>query len=482
MRFFKSFSLLHRRVKSETGVVQISQTCPLFLSVDQLDEQVPTLNNNIFDTFVPIDTPATFVPPVTVSAGTVAAPQQTLATLNERVHTLVVENRQLKSNSANSKAGLNKRILALEYEISRLRCTDRIDSLQVERVQLNSTIQVLLHTTTELSNEASTLRCELYDTIRQKTHFQRVAQETEEELQELQQKLVQFSRFIGLMVDIGLHEAVLARACTALREGDDADDALIDSIKEAATKPESSWSKIIPAVTGPRTPDEYLSAINMTLKLRRELKDSRKIAKFWKRSAKEGPEEHVDTITPSVSNISSIHETLNEQRQNQVDDLLARLRSGTYRSRCKNTEFKVTGAAVPSEDHTTLCQDDHTQVSTATSNGYEKPITTCDAELTTCDSSSTIRRCHVPKLPPLASQSFKEELISTQSYKHISASSSRIYSRVALGNVDLNLSSNKPTAKSNRSTKALGKRRAMVVTQSIESIKVTFFKFISTQS
>src|SRR6202021_2293845 len=101
------------------------------------------------------------------------------------------------------------------------------------------------------------------------------------------------------------------------------------AIKEASAKPGSPWSKVIPAVTGPRTSDEYLSAIGMTLRLRREVKDTRKVVKFWKRAARE-TQEHAGTCTPSVSNISSIREQLSEERQTAVDDLLTKLRSGTH--------------------------------------------------------------------------------------------------------------------------------------------------------
>ncbi|KAF8185045.1 hypothetical protein K438DRAFT_1453176, partial [Mycena galopus ATCC 62051] len=122
------------------------------------------------------------------------------------------------------------------------------------------------------------------------------------------------------MISIGLHQRVLGDAHAAMRAGIDPDQSLVDAIKEAAAVPGSPWSTIIPSVTGPRTPDEYRSSLTLTLKTRKELRDARKIAKFWKRIAGEqGP---TGIVTPSVSTISSIHEPLPAERQKAVEELM----------------------------------------------------------------------------------------------------------------------------------------------------------------
>ncbi|KAJ7231462.1 hypothetical protein B0H12DRAFT_208784 [Mycena haematopus] len=101
----------------------------------------------------------------------------------------------------------------------------------------------------------------------------------------LQVKLAQYERFLGLMISVGLHQRVLGDAHAALRAGIDPDQSLVDAIKEAAAVPGSPWSTIIPSVTGPRTPDEYRSSLTLTLNTRKELRDAKKVAKFWKRIA-----------------------------------------------------------------------------------------------------------------------------------------------------------------------------------------------------
>lgn len=96
------------------------------------------------------------------------------------------------------------------------------------------------------------------------------------------------------MVDIKLHEPVLGHAAEAVKEAADAEEALIDAVRVAATKKASAWSRIIPAIVGPRSPEHYLSA----LMLQKDLHESEKVASFWKTTAKLDPV-NADTITPS---------------------------------------------------------------------------------------------------------------------------------------------------------------------------------------
>ncbi|KAL0953649.1 hypothetical protein HGRIS_004852 [Hohenbuehelia grisea] len=170
---------------------------------------------------------------------------------------------------------------------------------------------------------------------------------TVEAMGTLEIRLAHVDRFASLMIDLGLHEPVLARAKESLgsecrlqidtdsidtksagisHSGLDADEALVDAIKDAAAVAGSPWARIVDAVNGPRTAEEYLSAINMTISTRRALRDSKKVAQFWKCLAKEDAT-HANTVTPSVSTISSVHEPLPEERQNAVDELLDRVRN-----------------------------------------------------------------------------------------------------------------------------------------------------------
>jgi len=73
----------------------------------------------------------------------------------------------------------------------------------------------------------------------------------------------------------------------------------------------------------PHTSDEYSSALRMTLMTRRQLRDQKKVTKFWKRQAISEGKQFI--MTPSVSTLSSLHEVLPVERQAALDALVSRL-------------------------------------------------------------------------------------------------------------------------------------------------------------
>lgn len=70
-----------------------------------------------------------------------------------------------------------------------------------------------------------------------------------------------------------------------------------------------------------RTLDEYSSALRMTLATRRQLRDQKKIAKFWKTKALDTGN-FQDVITPSTSAMSSVYEPLPPGRKAAVEALM----------------------------------------------------------------------------------------------------------------------------------------------------------------
>lgn len=72
-----------------------------------------------------------------------------------------------------------------------------------------------------------------------------------------------------------------------------------------------------------RTVDEYTSALRMTLTTRRQLRDQKKATKFWKRQAMSEGKQSI--VTPSVSTLSSLHDALPVERQTALDALVSRL-------------------------------------------------------------------------------------------------------------------------------------------------------------
>ncbi|PPQ63209.1 hypothetical protein CVT24_005754 [Panaeolus cyanescens] len=80
-----------------------------------------------------------------------------------------------------------------------------------------------------------------------------------------------------------------------------------------------------------RTLDDYSAALRMTLTTRRELRDQKKLTKYWKSKTRDSVSlaaaegiPVIQPITPSVSAISSVHEALPKERQAALDKLIAR--------------------------------------------------------------------------------------------------------------------------------------------------------------
>lgn len=88
----------------------------------------------------------------------------------------------------------------------------------------------------------------------------------------------------------------------------------------AAMSISSALSTVRPFTKAP-TAEEYSNALRLTLATRKELRDQRKVTKFWKRRASLTIGDH-DLITPSVSAISSIHEKIPAERQAALENLI----------------------------------------------------------------------------------------------------------------------------------------------------------------
>ena len=99
---------------------------------------------------------------------------------------------ELKSTNK-TPALLCERIHVLESEITELKrrslpvaLTTHIDELELDKRQLNTTIQVLLTTVTELSEDATKTRCDLDESHMHGIHLRRRAKEDEEEIERLE--------------------------------------------------------------------------------------------------------------------------------------------------------------------------------------------------------------------------------------------------------------------------------------------------------
>ena len=217
---------------------------------------------------------------------------------------------------------------ALRVQFSRLK--HRIYNIDTENNELRHANMVLRSDSQALEQELSNLRAEYYSERLQTKVRVQCARADKDKILILSDKLEQAEKFIMAMVDIKLHEPVLGRAAEAVKEGADAEEALVEAVRVAATKKGSAWSRIIPAIVGPRSPEHYLSAINLALMLQRDLHEREKVSGFWKAIAKLDPV-NINTITPSSSLLSEmggpdIEHSVSEQAV--LDEMIALLATG----------------------------------------------------------------------------------------------------------------------------------------------------------
>jgi len=140
--------------------------------------------------------------------------------------------------------------------------------------------------------------------------------------------------------------------------------------------------------TGVNAPDQYNSALHMILVARKNLRDQRKISKYWKGQAVILGQQN--TITPSVSTISSIRDTLPADRHLAVRALMAQRGISLRLAQLEE------GGASPKAVHTDL--QDSAAVSDKTISKKESI-----SMLSYANSESS-------RLGPLASESLKQEV------------------------------------------------------------------------
>ncbi|KAJ7282821.1 hypothetical protein C8J57DRAFT_1296611 [Mycena rebaudengoi] len=172
-------------------------------------------------------------------------------------------------------AAIKERLRMLEDENERL--THRIESCKTDAEMLSSSV-------TYFSSEhyAGLL------TIRDLRSRSRQEAET---MSNQEQQLCQLKKFVGLMVEIGLHEPILERAHEAVLAGDKLEQVLVSAIRIAASRPRSAWASLLSSININSTPV----------------------------SSDEGPG---TTSTPTVPR------ALAENQTNTVDNLLKNLRNG----------------------------------------------------------------------------------------------------------------------------------------------------------
>lgn len=336
MRFFKSFTLLHRRTKSDPTPVVLAHSSPL------------RTTNSSSVLYHPLSS-TTYPPPC-------------------------------QSYAANV----------------------RIFDLQVENTYLRHTLSVssdeLLRVKSQLITARDELFIELHRSMRQ-------ANENQIEIQRLRRTLMKYEKSSLLMPPF---HSPFGDSPRVIQESYDSDSV------DAAAVLGASLASVTPSVIGPRTQDEYISALKLTLTARKQLRECKKVAKFWKTTAQEYGK-HQDVVTPSSSNISSIYEALSTDRQNAVESLISQRREVTPRQRV--LEHQVAPAM---------------EVQPSISDLLIMPVAEPAVHSIPCQTTSA--------LSPLASQTFRQQINNVSSRKVLKRrSSAPKIARKVLRPLDLNV-------------------------------------------
>lgn len=321
-------------------------------------------------------------------------------------------------------ASVSQRILQLEHELCQLKTensqlTDANNALKFDTELLQEQLSFLENAERPLSSDVRLITKEALEIL--KTQARRC---------------IEMDRFVRTVISLGLQteEPVFPRVHKAIIAGDTHDEALVDAIRDAAAKPGTPWATIIPAVIGPRTNEQYLSAINMTLQSRKENRELQGVKKFWKNVAKEDPA-NADLVTPSSSNLSAVQAVLSEKRQHAVDDLLVQLRNGSVPIRSQIvSQSAMQSSEMPRPKSIVLSAS---MDSTRLLNGSATvPRPEPGVIVSSSDSSTVLPYLRDASLPALASQTFKQELKASHSRERFSISTTYKH---ALAPRDLNL-------------------------------------------
>ncbi|KAJ3982520.1 hypothetical protein F5890DRAFT_360422 [Lentinula detonsa] len=454
MRFglFRRFSyLIHRRTRSDSALLsQTTQTpefLPSSLSLDGVQQQRDPSATRVIDTVLP---PAPVLSPLLPNYIPPYSEDPTLrATANASA--LSAERSSPRSSTAFTTEGnfnepllrlsaAQKHVAELAAQSSHLKAS--LEALRVESGDVEGAINKAKN---DLGLARSLANCQ-----------KRTSADLELKVNAKRHELAQFQAFAQALSEVNLVSVADTRPgpVTSSETTDNAnhfEEKAVEAIRKASSDDASIWSKIISLVIGPRAPENYVNAINMTLQARQELLYWRKVSNFWKKTARESST-NAGAPTPSTSNLSEIRETLSDERKKAVQDLREKRKTIGLDATCNIPESSIESLssinAVKLSYRLPDSQPSFTSamstMSIIASNSYS-PIT------------KTTNR-----LPPLASDIFKQDLLSSHSSQRLFSTSSH----KALWT----FANTQAQVASNPSDKALGKSKAIEFRDSVASM------------
>ncbi|KAJ2919972.1 hypothetical protein MD484_g388, partial [Candolleomyces efflorescens] len=303
----------------------------------------------------------------------------------------------------------------LKSQIIRLKRRVRVFEDDTEILK-DYTVSILVEKE-QIERDLANVRTHYSDELARAKQTRLQLQQTEAVLARLKNRFAEAERFILALVDLGLDLPTLREAISSiLRDDQSGEDALINAFQKSSLAKGTSRSKnLSPVADGLRTVDHYLSALDLTISARKELKEKAKVVQFWKMVAKTDPA-HADIVTPSPSALDQI-QTLsisasNAPRSSVVDDLVAQLRdlglSETPPSSSPVQEDTTSSQHIPPSQAVSFTADSVLRSNPA-SNGKE-------------------RRLGLPSLPSRSSRDLmaRQSMVAHQSMQSFSAAARRL--------------------------------------------------------
>lgn len=397
---FRRFShLIHRRTRSDSAIIiQTSNVVSSSISADNLTTRV-------VDLVLP---PAPALSPLILSRNSPLVDTEAL----------VFDNLPAPNSPPFTRAD-NDTLLRLSA------AQKQASDLATHSTHLKASIQALQARELHVEGAARKAKNDL-ERVRSLVNRQkRRSVELESQINAKKQELAQCQAFAEAINQAGL----LSFVNSDRRNQEDLEEIAVEAIREASSDSTGTWSKIVSFIIGPRAPENYVNTINMTLQTRQEIRYWNKVSNFWKKAAREG-KTNEGAPTPSSSNLSELQETLSEERKRAVEALREKRKILGLNPSTSNESVALSYRS----------PDSHPSFTSVMSN------------ISIMDSSRENSNAELAsRLPPLASDLFKQELISSHSSQRLFSSQNRKIAR----------SSSHETASSRLSEKALGKRRVV---------------------
>ncbi|KAJ7071969.1 hypothetical protein C8F01DRAFT_1102010 [Mycena amicta] len=126
---------------------------------------------------------------------------------------------------------------------------ERLEDLENMNERLQQRIESYKTDIEMLNSSVSYFSSEYYSGLLTIRDLRGRAKKDAEVISTQEQQLCQLKKFVGLMVELGLHEPVLVRAHGDVLKGkEEFEPKLVDAIRNAASRPGSAWSQILSSV------------------------------------------------------------------------------------------------------------------------------------------------------------------------------------------------------------------------------------------